>query len=482
MSGAAVGGPQGAGTGPLWRPGRPKRALLVALLAGTSASCTSSPAALDPARLVLRGVTVIDGTGAPPAADRVLLIENGRIAAVADADFVAPAGVDELDLEGRWAMPGIVDTHVHMPGPADQPRFLSTLLAFGVTTARSTAAAPSGGIELRARLRNRELLGPRFLTAGRLIDGPETVWGGFGVVVTTEQEMIAEVRRQGAQKVDFIKLYAGIPPDLLRVAIGEAHDLGIPVIGHLGRTTWPEAVAAGIDAITHSCFWGMAHSIVPRADSAMFADFWAPRSQLDLGLMDDWNAVFAPSDPRFVTFATDAATRGVAMDPNLVLCEAVFRGDDPATRARLEPDLDVRPAPFPHPYASGWPPALFDVAEAMFGRVLEVVGELHRRGVLLTVGSDTLNPWMTPGVAAHRELELLVAAGLTPLEAITAATGNGARALGIFGETGTIEAGKSADLIILGADPAADIRNTRSIELVLSQGSLLDPGELLSGR
>lgn len=446
------------------------------------AGCSSGAVSVDPSPLVLRGATVIDGTGGAQLSDRTIVIEGGRIASMeATADASVPDGARILDVEGRWVMPGIVDTHVHMPPPADQERFLRTLLAFGITTARSTAAAPSGGTELRARLRSGEALGPRFLTAGRLIDGPRTVFDGFAVVVTTEAEIVAEVRRQAAQGVDFIKLYVGISPALARAAIDEAHAHGIPVIGHLGETTWPQAVEAGIDAITHSCFWGMAHSLAPRADSAKFADLWVPGTGMDPALIDEWAAAFDPADPRFVEFADAAAESGVAMDPNLVLCEAVVNGDDPAARARLQTELDVRPAPLPHPYSTGWTTEEYRAGQRMLGRVLEAVGALHDRGVLITLGTDTMNPWMTPGVAAHRELELLVSAGLTPIEAIAVASRNGARGLGILDDVGTLEVGKSADLLVLTADPTAAIANTRAIERVVSRGRVFDPDELLEG-
>ena len=457
--------------------------LLVLLGPAVFAACASRAVGIDPAPLVIRGVTVIDGTGRPPVPDRAIVIENGLVAAIeADGGYTPPSGARVMDFGGRHVMPGIVDNHVHMPGVEDQDRFLATLLAFGVTTARSTAAAPSGGTELRSRLRAGEVLGPRFLTAGRLLDGPQTVFQGFGVVVATEEEIVSEVRRQASQGVDFIKLYVGIPPALLRRAVLEAHSRGIPVVGHLGQTTWGEAVEAGIDGITHSCFWGMAHSLAPRADSARFAEQWAPGAGLDPSLLGAWADAFDTGDPRFVEFADAAVRAGVELNPNLVLCEAVVHGDDPAVRARLRTELDVNPAPLPHPYSANWTPEARDGGERMLGRVLEAVGALHDRGVLITLGTDTMNPWMTPGVAAHRELELLVDAGLTPLEAITVATRNGARALGILDSVGTLEVGKSADLLVLSADPTASIGNTRSIELVVSQGRVLEPAALLGGR
>ena len=455
---------------------RPTAAIAPAALAvgPLCAACGGGPVGTAAGPLVLRGVTVIDGSGSPPLAGQTLVVMDGRITALGSAPDI-PDGAEVLDLAGRWVIPGLIDTHTHMPPPPDQPRFLETLLAFGVTTARSTAAAPEAGVDLRSRLAAGTIRGPRFLTAGRLIDGPQTIFPGFASVVTTETEIRAEVRRQADLGVDFLKLYVGLGPALVRAAIDEAHAHGLPVVGHLGRTTWTEALGAGIDALTHSCFWGLAHSLVPRADSAAFVEFFQPNAGFDPDLFEDWTTAFDTADPRFLEFAAAAAARGVAIDPNLVLCEAVVRGDEMATRERLMTDLDVQPAPFPHPYSAGWSAPEHDRAEEAFARFLEAVVELHRRGVLLTLGSDTMNPWMTPGASAHRELELLVAAGLTPIEALRVATRNGALALGISSTTGTLGPGKAADLVVLRGNPTMDIANTRAIEFVIAAGRRIEP-------
>jgi imidazolonepropionase-like amidohydrolase len=114
--------------------------------------------------------------------------------------------------------------------------------------------------------------------------------------------------------------------------------------------------------------------------------------------------------------------------------------------------------------------------------MVRMIRVFHERGVLLTAGTDYMNPWMTPGVAFHRELELLVSAGIPPLDVLRIATRNGAEALGILQEAGTIEAGKRADLVVLTADPLAAIANTRKIERVFLRGRPFEPGQLLGAR
>jgi imidazolonepropionase-like amidohydrolase len=365
-----------------------------------------------------------------------------------------------------------------MPGVEQQPRFLGNLLSFGVTTARSTAAAPSGGVELRDRLEAGAVVGPRFLTTGRLIDAPGSPWGDFATVVSDEASIRSAVRAQAALGVNGVKLYSGLDPELVRAGIDEAHAAGLKILGHLGRTTWTEAVEAGIDGLTHGCFWGMAHSVVAQADSARFSELHLPSGGFDPRLLDDWAEALDLGDPRFIRLATAMAAGGVSWDPNMVLCEAVVFGDDAAVRGRLQTRYDVQGAAFPHPYSANWSSESRAAARAAFPAMLSVVKAMYDRGVLITVGSDTMNPWMTPGASALRELELMVEAGLTPRQALVVGTRNGAEALGIADETGTLEIGKAADLLVLGADPTVDISAIRDLEYVVSAGTVWRPEAL----
>ena len=454
--------------------------LIAAAAVLLSLAACDDPLDPSPADWALTGVTLIDGTGAPARPGQTLVIRDGVLSEIGD-DGAVPLGpeLERRALAGRWVMPGLVDTHAHMPDVGDQPAFLRTFLALGVTTARSTAAAPSGGVDLRARIEAGEILGPRFRTTGRLIDAPGTIWPSFGSVVSTEEEVRSEVRRQASQGVDAIKLYVLIPPDLLRAAVDEAEQAGLPVIGHLGRTSWGEGVAAGIDELTHSCFWGLMHSVVPLEDSARFAEFFTPNDAFDLGLLAEWNEVASLDAPRFVDLIDAAETRGVSLSPNLVLCEATVWGDDPTTLARLRTELDLTPGSLPHPYSAGWPADARTEARAAFETVQAMVAYAHAQGVRITTASDTRNPWMTPGASLHREMELLVDAGIPPLEVLRIATLNGAASLGVESETGSLEVGKQADLIVLSADPSADVGNVRRIELVVRAGIAYRPEDLL---
>lgn len=148
--------------------------------------------------VVLRHVTVIDGTGAPPLPDAVVVIDGDRIVQVGrESELRFGEGSRVEDLPGRWVVPGFVDMHAQMPDPANQPRFLAALLASGITTARSTGAVPETGVLLRERRARGDVQGSQLLTAGALTDGPDSFWD-FAVKVRTANEVRAEVRRQAA--------------------------------------------------------------------------------------------------------------------------------------------------------------------------------------------------------------------------------------------------------------------------------------------
>lgn len=433
--------------------------------------------------LVLHNVTLIDGTGVAPQAASVVIVLNGRITQIgAVKDVAVPEGATVLDMTGHWVLPGFIDMHTHMPGQrGQQEEVLRTLLGFGITTARTPAAGtPAAGVELRDRLARGEVLGPRLFAAGWLINSRGS---GFGIEVGTEAEIRAVVRSQVQDGVDFIKLYVGLTPDLVAAAIDEAHGLGVPVIGHLGRTTWQEAADLGIDFLTHSAIWGMAHSLVPADQRATFRNFFTPNAAFDPDLFSQWQAVVDLDGPAAQTLIQSLLDNNVVLDPNLVLAEAVLWGDDPQVLARLEPTFapDAQAATWsvPHPYSAFWSLAQYDEAQQTFPLFLEAIRVFHERGVRLTVGTDLENPRMTPGVSFHRELELLVAAGIPPLEVLRIATHNGAEALGILDEVGTLEVGKLADLLVLTADPMQDIGNTRALELVLLKGKRFASADLL---
>jgi hypothetical protein len=377
-------------------------------------------------------------------------------------------------------VPGFIDMHAHLDQGRYAPKFLAQLVAFGITTVR----APSNpAFDLRDRVRSGELVGPDLYLAGILINGPNAFYGQRGETEADYREIVAG---DAANGVDFIKVYAGLPPHLTKVVIDEAHLQGLRVIGHLGETSWTQAAEWGIDAITHAWYSGLADEVVPAQYREEFSNFYIPPGPngFNADLFTRWLEVVSIPGAEVGALADLLASRGIDVDPTLVLGEAMTWGNDPQALERLEPDFAMpgqaeqwRAGPFP--WSRSWTNAQFEMAQAAWPVMLEIVRVFHERGVLITAGTDLLNPWMTPGVAFHRELELLVSAGIPSLEVLGIASRNGAAALGIGSETGTVESGKRADLVVLAADPIESISNTRRIRSVFVAGVRHEPETLL---
>ena len=395
--------------------------------------------------VILEGATLIDGTGALPKPNTTIVIDGNRIVFVsnntADSFDLNFSTANSVNLTGKYIIPGLFDMHAHVGNVLkdsynqnESEYMLRMLLTHGITTIRNPGGPTEQSVALRENASEGKIAGPQIFTAGQLLNTPDIPVPFVEKQVQTEQDVRQEVRTQAAAGVDYIKLYVGLTPDLVEAAIDEAHINGKKVMGHLYMTSWTDAANLGIDALTHGV--PVSPFLLSEADRQEFLEFGDhPFNHLL------WLDLVDLNGPEINNMISALVNNDIPVDPTLDIYEIITKEESQ------------------HQYL--WP------------KVLQLTKMLYDNGVTILSGSDIPNFDLVPGASLHHELELLVEAGISPLEIIKIATRNGAHALGIEEEVGTVEAGKQADMIILSDNPLDDISNTMKIEAVINNGHFI---------
>jgi imidazolonepropionase-like amidohydrolase len=411
----------------------------------------------DSRAIAIMGGTLIDGTGASPVPDAAVIVRDGRIAAAGPmADMAIPSDAYRVDARGKTILPGLWDMHAHF----EQVEWGPIYLAAGVTTARDCGNEFEFITAVRDAIREGRGIGPRLLLAG-VVDGTSPAAAGVQRVDTPEQARYWTHRYHDAG-FQQMKIYSSVKLAEEKIVIDEAHRLGMSVTGHVpdGLDAF-QTIGAGQDQINHISYVAdIMHPLLPPdADRAAHKK---AASAIDLASTEARNAI------------DFLKAHGTVIDPTL----ATFEIDEATTErpvASIEPGADYIAPELVQSLTDVEPPSeASKLQEQIDAKYLAIVGALHRAGIPIMAGTDQT----IPGHSMHREIELYVKAGFTPMEAIQAATLVPARALGLDKESGTLEVGKRADLIVIDGDPLADIRNTRNVETVIANGKLFDPSVL----
>jgi imidazolonepropionase-like amidohydrolase len=452
---------------------------LFLLIFGSLAPAVRAEEPVPSKPLAITHVTVIDATGAKPQDDMTVIVTGDRITALGPASKMdVPAGAQTLDGSGKFLIPGLWDLHVHIADPS----YLDLFLANGVTGVREMHAfLPDTIFKMRDDVQAGKKRGPRIVAAGALIDGPRAFWTG-AIKATTPDEGREAVRSLKKRGADFIKVYESLAPDTYHAIVEEAKKQEIPFVGHVPRRIRvAEASDSGQRSIEHltGLFVGCAKNeddlLKEMADTLDKTERYnfELMTRLEIKALDSFDA------QRAADLYARFAKNGTYQCPTLTVLRMFASLDDEKFLA------DTRVKYMPVFLRAGWTPEALSkraprqpetVAgqKRLYQKGLEQVGAMRKAGVEFLAGTDTTNPFCFPGFSLHDELALLVEAGLTPMEALQAATSNPAKFFGRLDTEGTVEQGKRADLVLLDADPLAAIGNTKKLHAVVVGGKLLE--------
>ena len=412
--------------------------------------------------LLIENVTVIDGTGRAPVEGASVLVEEGRIARISRGSLEAAADVQRLEGRGKFLIPGLVDAHVHLRGTRrltpeglesvapDFEEGISALHGYlfaGVTTIFDAGNDADFILELRRRERSDEIIAPRLFTTGSIVTYPGSHGSGAAVTVEDWPEAKAVLDAHIARGPDMLKLtyeergwgarpmIPKLPLPLMEKIIEYYNERGIRTTVHTASEYRArQAIYAGIDSLAHPVITG------PITDA--FARLMA-----------------AKRIPMATTLTIGENYSRLAEHPEY-LDQPLYRAilsEDEITRLKTEVRRDFNERTW-----TWWMKLMTPIAQ-------ENLRKIHEAGGILALGTD-----QTIGAAVHREMELLVDAGIAPIKVIRIATQGGARFLGKADEMGTVEEGKLADLLLLDADPSVDIDNAKRIAAVIKGGRLID--------
>lgn len=439
--------------------------ILVLLLAAPS------PSSAEPA-LVIEGCSLFDPIAMTMAPVQTIVIEGEKIKAVGTRDKPVdiPQAARRIDARGKFIIPGLIDAHVHLVHRLNfahvaGDEVLPLFLANGVTAVRDTGDEIVAQTVVAHFAAAHPAICPRVFTASYLLDADPPIHRDIGLPISDPAKVPAIVEDMLAWKVTTLKIYARTGRPVGRKVIEEGHRHGLVVTGHLSGYPAQEAVEDGIDCLEHI--------------TSVF-DFVIPP---EVKKQPDHRATLDLDNPQAKLLIATLAQRKVMVDPTLTVFRNMLLLSD-LEEIQRHPDNGPMPERLrtywdTYQRGQGLTPATRERRRKQFEKYQELTGMLFRAGVTLLAGTDAPEPYCPPGYSLHQELELLVASGLTTGAALQAATMHNARALKKESSLGSVEAGKLADLVILDADPIADIRNTRKINSVVRGGIVCDPKKVL---
>jgi imidazolonepropionase-like amidohydrolase len=436
--------------------------------------------------LAITHVTVIDATGRPPQPDQTVLIEAGHIAAVGrSATIKVPKSARAIDGSGKFLLPGFWDMHVHIAGLNADPSWskqvlLPLLLANGITGVRDMGGDLDVLLSWQRDAESGVLLAPHLVVSGPFLVGSGKKSPEQYPVHNADEARAAvdDLKKRGA---NFIKVISLPSRDAYFAVAEESKKQNIPFVGHLPFEIGAiEASDAGMRSIEHFLYSAFALSFSSKETELRPRLVQAEKN----GDSAAWEQIAHEAD---ATYSPEKATaliqtlkkNGTWVTPTLASLDITSHPENWKTD---DPLLAFVPPAMSKQWRDSFTDEQMKQRAAWLGRQAsndwKLTGELHRAGVPLLVGSDSLDPFVFPGDSFHHELTELVRAGFSPMEVLQAATRGAALFLGREKELGTVESGRAADLVLLSANPVENIANTRKISAVVRKGGYYDRAAL----
>jgi imidazolonepropionase-like amidohydrolase len=418
-----------------------------------------------------------------------VFLADEQIAAIGPSKSLSiPRGTKTLDATGKFLIPGLVDMHVHLTGagePTGSREFiLPLLLANGITTARDMGGNLESLITLRHEIEGGKLQAPRIFFAGPYLDGQPPFFQP-SLVVTNSTEAAEDVHSLTSRGVDFIKVQSNLSRDAYFAIADVCRREHITFVGHVpDHVTAAEASDAGQESIEHLTGVLRACSsdepLLIRKQFAVGPKKGTTGQSLTRELGWQRELLQSYSDQQATALIARFIRNQTWQVPTLILLR-----NDAFPTPETDPSRDPRRKYIPLQVLANWQkgatdrdkgatPQEFSLRSSLMQASLRIVGKMNAAGVPIMAGTDTTAPFIFPGSSLHEELALLVQAGLTPMQALQAATRLPAEFLGKQQMQGTIAQGKIADLLLLDADPLADIHNTQKVRAVILRGKLFD--------
>jgi len=408
-----------------------------------------------PAPIAISNVNVLPMDREGVLAGQTVVVEGGTITQMGPAENVSiPSGTRIIDGTGKFLIPGLVDLHVHLASNTEEERraILTMFVVNGVTTVLNLRGTPQI-LELRSAVASGAVFGPTIYTSGPFVNEP------FVTTADDVERAVVEQRRAG---YDFVKLHGSLSRDAYARLNAVARREGLRVVGHAPRNL-------GLDAMFAERQYALAHA----------EEFLYDRNN---NSGDD----FVEIEPRIPELARSMVEAGIWLMPNLTAFKTIGAMVQDLDAVLARPEIRYLPrsnqvgwGPATNPYTTRMGPGAYPGIHARYQLLEKLVHGFQARGVRLLIGTDAMNTGVVPGFSVHDELADLVAAGLTPSEALRAATTNAAEFLGVSGQRGVVGIGQAANLVLLDANPQEDIPNSRRIAGVMLRGRWIPRAEIV---